>query len=71
MHMSGARDATPEQELWHRIHDPERGLHPDDLLAYRESKRGRIFKFFGKLKFGPSKVKDEWEIPSFLRNMPE
>lgn len=51
MHMSGARDATPEQELWHRIHDPERGLHPDDLLAYRESKRGPAARFFAGLKF--------------------
>lgn len=74
MHLIGARDATPEQELWHRIHDPERGLHPDDLVAYRESKRGPLSKFFARLKFWPSKKSktiDEWEIPHFLRNMPD
>jgi len=65
--MIGARDATPEQEIWHRINDPEHGLHPDDLLAYRQSKRGPVARFFARLKFWPSKVKDEWEIPPFLR----
>ena len=71
MHLCGARDATPEDEAWHRINDPERGLHPDDLLAFRESKRGPLARFFARLKFWPSKVKDEWEIPHFLRNMPD
>jgi hypothetical protein len=69
-HWIGARDASPEQELWHRINDPERGLHPDDLLAYRESKRGPVSRFFARLKFWPSKKSktlDEWEIPHFLR----
>lgn len=56
MHLSGARDATPEEEAWHRINDPERGLHPDDLAAFRESKRGPLARFFARLKFCPSKV---------------
>lgn len=51
MHLSGARDATAEEEVWHRINDPENGLHPDDLVAYRESKRGPLSKFFARLKF--------------------
>ena len=66
-HFIGARDATPEQEIWHRINNPERGLHPDDLSTYRQSKRSPLPKFFARLKFWPSKVKDEWEIPHFLR----
>jgi hypothetical protein len=73
-HFSGFSNATSEQELWHRINDPERGLHPDDLLAYRESKRSPISKLFSRLKFWPSKQSktvDEWEIPHFLRNMPD
>ena len=51
MHLSGFREATPEQEVRHRINNPESGLHPDDLLAYRESKRGPISKFLSSLKF--------------------
>jgi len=72
-HFCGSSDATPEQELWHRIHDPERGLHPDDLAAYRVSQRGPVARFFARLKFWPSKVKseDEFELPAFLRNMPD
>ena len=70
-HFIGARDATPEQEIWHRINNPERGLHPDDLSTYRQSKRSPLPKFFARLKFWPSKVKDESEIPHFLRNMPD
>lgn len=54
-HLIGSRDATPEQELWHRIHDPEDGLHPDDLLAYRESKRSAQASYFARLKFWLSK----------------
>lgn len=69
-HFSGSSDATPEQEAWHRINDPERGLHPDDLSAYRKSQRGPVARFFARLKFWPSKVKDEgeFEIPAYLRN---
>jgi len=72
-HFSGSSDATPEQEMWHRIHDPERGLHRDDLAAYRESQRGPVARFFARLKFWPSKVKDkgEFEIPACLRNLPD
>jgi hypothetical protein len=69
-HFCGSSDATPEQEAWHRIHDPERGLHPDDLSAYRKSQRGPVARFFARLKFWPSKVKDEgeFELPAYLRN---
>lgn len=49
-HMSGFKHATPEQEAWHRTHDPEGGLHPDDLIAYRKSQRGPVARFVGKLK---------------------
>lgn len=35
--MSGFKSTTPEQEAWHRINDPEGGLHPDDLTAYRQT----------------------------------
>jgi hypothetical protein len=51
VHFIGARDATPEQEIWHRINYPERGLHPDDRRAYRKSKRSPVSKFFARLKF--------------------
>ncbi len=49
VHFSGYKDATPEEELWHRIHAPERGLSPDDLKAFRESKRGPIWKWLAAL----------------------
>jgi len=50
--------------------DPGRGLHRDDLAAYRESQRGPVARFFARLKFWPTKVKaeGEFEIPAFLRN---
>ena len=69
-HMSGFTDATPEEEAWHRINAPERGLHPDDLAAYRKSKRGPVAKFFAKLKFWSTQAKsmDDYEVPAFLRN---
>lgn len=50
-HFSGFSNATPEEEAWHRLHDPEGGLHPDDLAAYRKSQRGQVLGFFAKLKF--------------------
>ena len=50
-HFSGFSNATPEQELWQRINDPERGLHIDDLAAYRHLQRGPVAKFFARLKF--------------------
>jgi hypothetical protein len=58
-HMSGFKHATPEQEAWHRIHDPEGGLHPDDLSAYRASQRGLALKFIARLhqKLWPAKPK--------------
>lgn len=49
-HMSGFKHATPEQEVWYRINDPEGGLHPNDLIAYRRSKRGPLAGFFTRLK---------------------
>lgn len=52
-HMSGFTNATPEQEAWHRINDPERGLDPDDLTAYRKSQRGPVATFLARLKFWP------------------
>ena len=50
-HFIGFSDATPEEEAWHRIHDPEGGLHPLDLAAYRTSQRGPVAKFFARLRF--------------------
>ncbi len=47
----GTTQATPEQEAWHRINDPEDGLHPDDLADYRKSQRGPVVRFFARLKF--------------------
>lgn len=48
-HFSGSSNATPEQEAWHRINDPERGLDPEDLTAYRKSQRGPVAQFFARL----------------------
>ncbi len=72
-HFVGSNDATPEEEAWHRIHDPERGLDLEDLIAYRRSQRGPVAKFFARLKFWPTKAKEEgeFEILSWLRNMPD
>jgi len=69
-HFIGFNDATPEEELWHRIHAPERGLTPEDVIAYRKSKRGPVTKFFARLKFWPTQGKgmDEYEVPAFLRS---
>jgi len=50
-HIMGTTQATPEQEAWHRINDPEDGLHPDDLADYRKSQRGPVVRFFARLKF--------------------
>ena len=52
-HFIGFNDATPEEELWHRIHAPERGLTPEDVIAYRKSQRGPESGFFARLKFWP------------------
>jgi len=66
VHFMGFNDATPEEELWHRIHAPERGLAPEDVIAYRKSRRGPIAKFFARLKFWPTPVKstDDYEVPA-------
>jgi hypothetical protein len=58
VHFVGFREATPEEEMWHRIHAPERGLNPEDVLAFRKSKRGPLAKFFAGLKFWPTQVKN-------------
>ena len=55
-HIMGTTQATPEHEAWHRINDPEGGLHPDDLAAFRASIRGPVVhgpveQFFARLKF--------------------
>lgn len=69
-HFIGSNEATPEEELWHRIHAPERGLTPEDVSAYRKSKLGPVAKFFARLKFWPTRIKsaDDYEVPDFLRN---
>lgn len=51
VHLSGFKEATPEQEAWYRLNDPERGLHEDDLLTYRRSRRGPIARFLARLGF--------------------
>ena len=48
--MSGFTDATPEEETWHRLNDPEGGSHPDDLAAYRRLQRGPMAKFSARVK---------------------
>lgn len=48
-HYTGYRVATPEQEAWYRIHDPERGLHAEDLATYRSAQRGPVARFFLRL----------------------
>lgn len=48
---SGYRIATPEQEEWYGIHDPEHGLHPEDLAAYRRAQRGPVARFLAALVF--------------------
>jgi hypothetical protein len=70
-HFIGFKEATPEEEAWHRLNEPERGLHEDDLLAYRISRRGPMAKFFARLKFWPSKIVDDFEMPHSLRNLPD
>lgn len=55
-HYTGHRILTPEDEAGYRLSDPENGLHPDDLKAFRASirgpvKPGRISRFLARLKF--------------------
>jgi hypothetical protein len=52
-HYTGFQRLTPEDEAGYRLSDPENGLHPDDLKAYRKSQRGPVAKFFARLKFWP------------------
>ena len=56
VHFSGYRRLAPEDEASYRLRDPENGLHPDDLQAFRESIRGPskgrpLLKYFAWLKF--------------------
>ena len=67
-HFIGSNDATPEQEAWYRLNDPERGLSLEDRHAYRKSQRGPVVKFFARLKFWRSKVEGECEVPRFMRH---
>ena len=67
-HVVGFKEATPEEEAWHRLNDPERGLHEDDLLAYRISKRGPVTRLLARLKFWHTKSEDAYELPSFQRH---
>lgn len=48
-HFIGFQHATPKEEAWHRINDPESGLHLDDLASYRQSQCGPVAKFFARL----------------------
>ena len=50
-HFLCVEDATPEEEAWHRIHNPERGLAEEDLIAYRKSQRGPVARFIAALVF--------------------
>lgn len=56
VHFIGFKEATPEEEIRYRLNDPESGLHEDDLLAYRRSRRGPVARLFARLKFWRSKV---------------
>ncbi len=55
-HYSGYRQLTPEDEACYRLSDPENGLHPDDLKAFRASiqgpvMRGPVARFFARFMF--------------------
>ena len=50
-HFLCVHDAAPEEEAWHRVHNPERGLDEVDLIAYRKWQRGPVARFFGALVF--------------------
>ena len=56
VHFVGYAILTPADEASYRLSDPENGLHPDDLKAFRASirapvHRGPVAKFFARLKF--------------------
>ena len=60
-HFTGYEVLTPEDEDWYRLNAPERGLHDDDLRAFRASARkpveflqmnpGPLTRFIARLKF--------------------
>jgi len=54
-HFVGYAILTPADEASYRLSDPENGLHPDDLKAFRASiqgpvKHGPVARFFARLK---------------------
>lgn len=56
VHFVGYAILTPADEASYRLSDPENGLHPDDLKAFRASirapvHRGPVTRFFARLKF--------------------
>ena len=61
VHYSGYMRLTQEDEARYRLTNPEQGLHPDDLAAFRASirepvepepiKHGPVAGFFAWLKF--------------------
>jgi hypothetical protein len=55
-HFVGYAILTPADEVTYRLSDPENGLHPDDLKAFRVSlsgpvKHGPMARLFASLKF--------------------
>ena len=56
VHFVGYAILTPADEASYRLSDPENGLHPDDLKAFRASlrgpvKHGPVARLFASLKF--------------------
>jgi hypothetical protein len=55
-HFIGYERLTPEDEALYRLINPENGLHPDDVKAFRASIRepvmhGPVARFFARIKF--------------------
>jgi hypothetical protein len=55
-HYTGYRKLTPEDEADYRLNDPENGLHPDDLKAFRASirspaERGLMARLLAQINF--------------------
>lgn len=48
IHYTGSRIATPQEEQSYRLHNPEHGLHQEDLATYRCAQRGPVARFFAK-----------------------
>lgn len=73
VHYSGYMMLTPEDEARYRLTNPEQGLHPDDLAAFRESirgpaepkpiKHGPLARLLARLKFWASEVDDTAQPP--------